>query len=66
MASYEPDVNAYDEVRYEEHREHVSSGLCQMCRNDQAMPTDVICESCAEECLGDVLLEEMAEEMEIT
>ena len=59
MASYEPDRDYGDENAYEAHLESVSSGLCQMCRNDQAMPTDVICESCAEECLGDVLLEEL-------
>ena len=59
MASYEPDRDYSDETRYDEYRERFSSGLCVLCKDDVAIEYDDLCKACIEECIGEVLLEEI-------
>lgn len=51
MTAYEPDWDASTENAWEEivARSLASSGLCVLCRDDQAMTGDDLCRDCADE-----------------
>ena len=58
MASYEPDRDWGDENAWAEFSARFASGLCVLCRDDQAMTGDDICADCLAEVVGEVRLEE--------
>lgn len=45
----EPDWDEATESRYETHRNRFSSGMCDQCKNDVALPDDPdgFCQACA-------------------
>lgn len=49
MSSMEPDWDASTENRYEEHRAHRQSDLCEVCRNDVVAEGGDLCPACIEE-----------------
>lgn len=47
--TYEPDWDAGTENAYDEHRARHSSGMCVICRDDEALPNDEVCAYCLDE-----------------